>query len=103
MPNNHLIQKFRILSSLFQTHFHACDTLPQVFQCALIPWTTLLIKPNIDRNKQINYNAGKIRQLNTQNKNHKNVYTVKSISLPLIPPSWGPRRYSLLLPYQLGA
>ena len=87
--NNHLIQKFGILSSLFQTHFHACDTLPQVFWCTLILWTTLLIKPNIDRNKQINYNMGKIRWVNAQNKNHKNIYTVKNISLPLIPPSWG--------------
>ena len=89
MTNNHLIQKFRISLSLFQTHFRACDTLPQVFQCTIVPWTTLLIKPNIDRNKQINYNVGKIRWVNTQNKNHKNIYTVKNISLPLMPPSWG--------------
>ena len=44
MPNNHLLQKFGISSSLFQTRFRACDTLPQVFQCALILWTTLLTK-----------------------------------------------------------
>ena len=45
-------------------------------------------KFNIDRNKQNNYNKGKIRQVNTQNKNHKNIYTVTIISCQLVPPSW---------------
>ena len=46
-------------------------------------------KFNIDRNKQLNYNTGKIRQVNAQNKNHKNIYTVTIISHQLAPPSWG--------------
>ena len=44
---------------------------------------------NIGRNKQINYNAGKIRWVNAQSNHHKNIYTVTIISLQLMPPSWG--------------
>ena len=36
-PINHLCWKYEMLSFHFQTRFHACDTLPQVFQCALVP------------------------------------------------------------------
>ena len=44
---------------------------------------------NIVRNKQINYNTGKIRWVNAQSNHNKNIYTVTIISLQLMPPSWG--------------
>ena len=35
-PINCFNRKYEMSSFCFQTHFHACDTLPQVFWCALI-------------------------------------------------------------------
>ena len=37
-----LLQKLQTSLSIFQPPFHACDTLPQVFQCALILESNLL-------------------------------------------------------------
>ena len=37
-----LLQKLQTSSSIFQLPFHACDTLPQVFCCALILESNLL-------------------------------------------------------------
>ena len=36
------LQKLQTLSSIFLPLFHACDTLPQVFQCTLILESSLL-------------------------------------------------------------
>ena len=37
MPINRFNWKYEMSSFHFQTHFHACDTLPPGIQCALIP------------------------------------------------------------------
>ena len=37
--------------------------------------------PNRDRNKQINYNTGKIRWVNAQNKNHKIFTQLQSLAV----------------------
>ena len=44
---------------------------------------------NIGKHKQINYNTGKIRWVNTQSNHHKNIYTITIIILQSMPPSWG--------------
>ena len=44
---------------------------------------------NMGRNKQINYNVGKIMWVNAQSNHHKNIFTVTIVSLQLKPPSWG--------------
>ena len=54
---------------------------------------------NIGRNKEINYNIGKIRWVNAQSNRHKNIYTITIVSLQ----AGGLSRCSLLLPDQLGA
>ena len=51
---------YEMLSFHFHTHFHACDTLPQVFQCALI-----LVDPFINK-ILVNNNTDKTRQVNVQ-------------------------------------
>ena len=51
----------------FQTHFHACDTPLQVFQCTLVLKIILLTKilVQVKANKN-NYNTSKTRQVNAQ-------------------------------------
>ena len=67
MPINHLYQKYERSSFHFQTHFRACDTLPQVFQCALVLQIILLTKilVQVKANKN-NYNTSKTRRVNAQ-------------------------------------
>ena len=71
MPINHLYQKFEMSLFCFWTRFRACDTLPQVFQCTLIPeiilLTKILVQVKADKNKnKNNYNTSKTSRVNSQ-------------------------------------
>ena len=77
-------QRFQTSSSFFWTLFRACDTLPQVFWCTIVLWTTLLNNFNIGTIKQINHNnvvkTIKIRWVYTQsNYRCKSIYVVTNI------------------------
>ena len=101
--------RFQTLLSLFHTLFHACDTLPQVFWCALIPWTNLLSDSNIGTIKQINYKNTiktiKIRWAYAQRSyQYKNICAVTIIQHSTKATQVGGlSRYCPLLPNQHGA